>query len=212
MFVTFVAVPTETAAPDRADYLRQYRAAKRAENPDEYRKRASQRMACWRAKNPKETVRSRARHGAPEAFLLAYIAYNGDDCVIWPFGKNSGGYGSMKFGDAVRPASRVMCTLTHGEPPSLIHEAAHSCGNRPCINPNHLRWATPVENISDCKIHGTVNWGERNGKTKRTNLTDEDIRAIRADSRLQRLIAAEYGISPAGISKIRSGQRWGHIS
>jgi hypothetical protein len=47
---------------------------------------------------------------------------------------------------------------------------------------------------------------------KRSNLTDDDIRAIRADTRLHRIIADDYGIARSGVTQIKNGAHWKHVA
>lgn len=149
-----------------------------------------------------------ADKGATEAFIRAHVAYQGDECVLWPFAASRSGYGLATIGGYQRSASRWMCILAHGEPPTPKHEAAHNCGNRRCVNPRHLRWDTPKGNQADKLIHGTHNRGERNGKT---TLTADDVRAIRQAPPDLAAIMERFGISKGCASKIRSGQRWSHV-
>lgn len=55
--------------------------------------------------------------------------------------------------------ARMVCEEVNGPPPTPAHQAAHSCGkgHLGCITPQHLRWATQVENEADKLIHGTHN-------------------------------------------------------
>lgn len=50
--------------------------------------------------------------------------------------------------------------------------------------------------------------GERN---PRSRLTEDDVRAIRADPRSQREIAAHYCIGASTVGMIRSGATWKHV-
>ena len=148
-----------------------------------------------------------------QEFLLAHVNYIADDCVIWPFAKKGGGrgralYGAVKIDGVQRSAHRYMCELAHGTAPTNRHEAAHSCHNPACINPLHLRWATRVENEADKDERGSRPRGE---KHKNTHLSDDDIRAIRADPRPQRAIAKTYGISQTPVSMIKRRLTWGHV-
>lgn len=156
-------------------------------------------------------MRKYAPRGAPEAFIRANSNYSGEDCLLWPYCRTHGGYGLVVFNGRQSIASRIMCTLAHGEAPSKEHHAAHSCGagHLGCVNPRHLSWKSPSENCADKKIHGTENVGVRNGKTK---LRDEDIVAIRSAPRGMRVLMERYGVSQGCISKIRAGTRWGHVS
>lgn len=148
------------------------------------------------------------KKGGTEALLRATIGYTDDECLLWPFCIDTGGYGKAFVGGARIRASRAMCLLAHGEPPTTKHEHAHSCGNRACFNPNHLRWDTKAGNAADRAAHGTENRGERNWKAR---LTADDVRSIRADGRLQRIVAAEYGVAPHHVSQIKSRKVWRHI-
>lgn len=149
-----------------------------------------------------------ADKGSSEAFIRQHIGYAGDDCLLWPYRASHRGYGFAVVNGVQKRASRWMCILAHGEPIPPRIEAAHNCGNPSCVNPTHLRWATPKENSDDKRRHGTAILGERNGKT---NLTADDIRAIRAAPPNLNVLMDRYGVSKGALSKIRSGQRWGHV-
>jgi hypothetical protein len=149
-----------------------------------------------------------ADKGSSERFLLAHVQFSGDECLPWPYGRNNNGYGLAVIGGVQKTASRWMCLLAHGEPsPPRIH-AAHNCGNPQCVNPRHLRWASHAENMADKVRHGTLNRGERNGKT---HLSEDDVRAIRAAPPDLAPLMARYGLTKGGLCKIRTGKRWGHI-
>lgn len=106
-----------------------------------------------------------------------------------------------------------MCMVAHGEPPTGSHEAAHSCGNgrEGCVNPRHLRWATPVENQSDKVAHGTTYRGERHWSAKLTEVEVKEIRAL-LGTMSQAAIARLYGVDPSAVSEIKSGKTWGWLS
>lgn len=148
----------------------------------------------------------KARWGEAHAWAQAAVHYTGDDCLLWPFGKTNG-YGALGANGAKAQAHRFVCELAHGKPPRDGLDCAHSCGNRACCNPRHLRWASRAENEADKKAHGTSNSGERHGLSK---LTEADVRSIRslAGSMTQRAIAARYGVGSDQISRIINGKRW----
>lgn len=106
-------------------------------------------------------------------------------------------------------ASRVMCMASHGEPPSDTHEAAHSCGNgnKGCVNPKHLYWATPTENQTDRVLHGTSNRGSAQWNSK---LKIEDVLHIRELllTTSQKEIATLYGVSQSAINNIKTRKSW----
>ena len=86
-------------------------------------------------------------------------------------------------------------------------ECCHNDGNSFNNHIDNLRWDTHKSNIHDRIKHGTSNRGELCGTAK---LTLDQVRAIRNDNRLQRLIAADYGIAESMVSRIKNGKRWQH--
>lgn len=146
-------------------------------------------------------------------WLEAHIAYEGDDCLKWPFSPGPNGYGQVLYQGKNQPANRAMCDLAHGHPPTPEHEAAHSCGNGHlgCVNPKHLRWATTAENHADMIEHGTAIRGEKAYNAKLTAKAVKEIRAL-AGKLSQSKIGALYGIQQTHAGRIIRGERWGHVA
>lgn len=140
-------------------------------------------------------------------YLKSYLIIESDDCVEWPFAKSRNGYGNLKYQGKNWVTSNLLCMWAHGPAPGEKYQAAHSCGNRACLNPNHLRWVTPLENGQDKVIHGTSARGHRARSAK---LTDSEVRTIRkrfgkdSDSK----IARDHGVSRRTIRAIRIGETW----
>lgn len=154
-----------------------------------------------------DPLAGRTEKGAALAWLRQHVRHEGDECLLWPFPSKHRGYGITRFRGRSRAASNIMCILAHGEPVGAAIEAAHSCGNPSCCNPNHLRWATRTENEHDRFAHGTSNRGERNGMSKITSEVAAVIRSLRG--RLpQKQVAAQFGIAISTVSQIQSGKRW----
>jgi HNH endonuclease len=127
-----------------------------------------------------------------------------DWCLIWPFSK-SRGYGTFRYLGKTYYAHRFMCELAHGHAPSDIHEAAHSCGDAGCVNPNHLSWKTPSANGLDCRKHGTHVRSRLGSGGKITPEQAETIRSLKGVKKLWEL-ADEYGVSESTISNIWVGR------
>lgn len=156
------------------------------------------------------TSRDGTAYGERLALLKIHANYSGQDCLIWPFCLNKGGYGAIVVDGVGHNAPRIMCSLAHGVPPSPIHEAAHECGNRKCCNPKHLRWDTRSGNFSDKVEHGTDNRGAKNPLAR---LTEDDVREIRRLKGIASLksVARRFGIHVCTVSDIQSRRDWGWL-
>lgn len=146
--------------------------------------------------------------GALLAWVVALLAQPAtDECQTnWPFGRNSNGYPTMTWRGEKRLTHHVVLELT-GRPRPKKRDARHLCGKGylGCLNPRHLEWGTTTQNMADRVTHGTSNRGERCGTAK---LTTADVRAIRASTETQRLVAERYGITQTAVSMIKLRKNW----
>lgn len=79
--------------------------------------------------------------------------------------------------------------------------------------PEDLCWGTRSENNGADQVRdGTINWGERNGMAKLTEIKVREIRARWAAGETQRAIAAYYGVAPSAVHEIVHRQRWAHVA
>ena len=149
-----------------------------------------------------------ARTGAPLRFTLDAAKTKTNECIIWPYATSSNGYGNLIIdGKNCKPHIEV-CKITHGEKPSSAHEAAHACRNPSCVNPKHLRWATPKENAKDKIKHGTVTKGRKAvGAAKISEA--QAIQIIKLlDQKTNYELADLFGCSYGIVRGIRSGEKW----
>jgi hypothetical protein len=135
---------------------------------------------------------------------------HGNDCVLWPGGKNHRGYPSMRLGKKPNiTAHRLICERAHGAPPTKKHHAAHSCGNKPCVNPQHLRWTTAKENIADKIVHDRVSKGQRNGSAKLTPTQVHSIRMLNGMLGVgHRKLARQFNVGKSTITEIANRKSW----
>ena len=112
----------------------------------------------------------RARKGEIGLFFEKAITYTGDDCLPWPFARNSAGYGHFSHKGKDKLASRHVCEAVNGNAPKDLPEAAHTCGNghMGCVNGRHLAWKDRSGNASDMTIHGTSQSGAKMWMVKLT--------------------------------------------
>jgi hypothetical protein len=134
-----------------------------------------------------------------------------DACLVWPFSPAQG-YCSVWFNGRTHRAHRLVCTWAHGDAPFADAEAAHSCGEKRCVNPHHLRWATRVENEHDKFDHGTANVGQRHGMAKLTARQVAEIRELRAAGHSRADVSARFGIGPEYVTAITGHRIWKSVA
>jgi len=127
-------------------------------------------------------------------------------CWEWQGYCISDGYGQITVDGAPKRVHRVMFEEMVGPIPEGMC-VLHSCDNPPCANPAHLWLGTHADNMADRDAKGRQGAarGEKNGRSK---LTWEQVEAIRMDTRLQYVIASDYGVSYQLISKIKAKKYW----
>lgn len=161
----------------------------------------------WRHGDP---LAGKTQNGDPLRFIHEKVTpYDGDDCLIWPFAILDDGRGVLRVDGRNIIASRYVCMISHGEPPTPKHEAAHSCGkgHEGCVTKKHLSWKTRKENKDDELTHGTRNRGERQGNSKLSRSQVMEIREAKGKEGPTSL-AKRFGISTGQIWRIQTGQHW----
>jgi hypothetical protein len=146
----------------------------------------------------------RAANGTGHRWLVEHATHKGEECLVWPFACSTPGYGAFSIGKTRLAAHRFMCELAHGTPPSAEYEAAHSCGNRRCVNPEHLSWKTRQDNQFDRTRHGTQTVA---GRQKISHRQVEQIRQLKGIE-TSIATAARYGITESNVRLIQEGKTW----
>ena len=147
--------------------------------------------------------------GKPKRFANDAANSNTDNCIIWPYTINHAGYGHMRVDSKYINAHRYVLQLATGNQGDGMDACHGACHNRLCINPRHLYWGTRKENFADKNRDGTVNRGERNGRSK---LTVDRVMSIFHSSGSHQSVADREGISRICVSDIKSGRRWGWLT
>lgn len=153
-----------------------------------------------RHKHPELLITQR---GEPEAWLRRLLSGSlPDHCVGWPFGHFPAGYGVLRYRGRNRHAHAVAWEISSGSVVPHGLGVLHSCDNRNCVNPRHLRMGSQKENMQDAVLR------KRIVVNRQAKLSPEQVLQIRCDTRETRLIAKEYGVSGTHIRRIMTRKAW----
>lgn len=107
--------------------------------------------------------------------------------------KTSGGYAMVRtVGGRFALAHRVAYEEQYGPIPDGM-EIDHLCGNRDCVNPDHLEAVSHTENM-------------RRGRG--TKLVRAQVDEIKRSTEKQHVLAGRYGVTQGHISRIKAGLAW----
>ena len=132
------------------------------------------------------------------------------ECLLWD-GAMRGRY-PAKHGQALH---RYVLEHKLGRPIQEGFEALHSCDNPTCINPDHLREGSHLENMGDMVSRQRCARlrGSQNGNSK---LTEDDVRAIRQMGSgvfvNKTVIARMFGVDRALVARIIDGRAWSWLN
>jgi len=129
------------------------------------------------------------------------------DCWIWNRACFWDGYGAFSYKVNPIRAHRVSFAMHGGVTTPEKPLVLHSCGNKKCVNPAHLRAGTPKENAKDYRQSDAY-------VKPRAKLCAEDILEIRrllSNGVMQKQVAKMFGVDARTISGIHTGISWSDI-
>lgn len=165
----------------------------------------------WRKHGHPEGGRT---HASPEErFRRLTACGEANECWLWQGKLEKTGYGRFQPGGKGSPlvsAHRFAHLLATGERPPVV---MHTCDNRQCVNPAHLRSGTYKENTADMFAKGRAKPARALGNANyNTKLTPDDVRTIRQrQGESAASVGRDFGVGHKTILAIWRGITWKHI-
>ena len=148
----------------------------------------------------------------PEILWSKVDVKSPDDCWPWIGSVTENGYGRTWINDKGYYAHRVIFNLAN---PNMIELSApknkkaqgflmHTCDNRICCNPNHLRVANLRENNLDAHVKGRVKhkFGGEHHRSVFTNEQIEKIVFLRQNGATAKIIAEKLNAKKATVKSL----------
>lgn len=152
---------------------------------------------------------------APQRFIDKIAINPISRCWEWIAADNGLGYGRFVWHGKLEYSHRLAFQWAKG-PLAARVKVRHSCDNPPCCFPGHLLAGSQWDNVQDAIERGL--WpdrqttGRRGADCPQAKLTEEQAIAIKADRRILREVAADYGVSISTVWFIRAEWHWKHLS
>lgn len=132
-----------------------------------------------------------------------------NECWPWRANCDRLGYGRFTYTRQKHvTAHRMAFFLTHGHWPEPA--CLHSCDNRPCCNPAHLREGTHTDNMQDKVQRGRSNpqRGEQHHAARLTEAQILEARTLRETGVRLVDLAKRYDVSISTIARALRGETW----
>lgn len=136
------------------------------------------------------------------------VTANPEKCWEWQGRCNANGYGQVGWKGKNQLAHRIAYEMHNGITPSLC--VLHSCDNRKCVNPNHLRQGTRLDNSQDAISRGRNARGETAGNSKLTLKNVLEIKQLHKEGTKVADLAKRFNVVPNTIYCVTSGATWKH--
>jgi hypothetical protein len=133
-------------------------------------------------------------------------------CWLWQGKVVPNGYGALTMGrNKMLLAHRVAHELFNGPVPD-DRMVLHSCDNRRCVNPAHLRIGTHAENMTDRCERGRTPTGSRVGGAILTADRVRQMREMNASGMSHSQIAEQFGLKRQTVTSAINGTNWKHVA
>lgn len=115
-------------------------------------------------------------------------------CWAWQGDILATGYGRTFIKRIGSGAHRLALILSCGEPPDDKPCACHSCDNRACCNPQHLRWGSHQDNADDKISRGRA-------RTTARKFDRVELVRLRHEGWSYSMLATHFGVCQSNIGR-----------
>lgn len=139
------------------------------------------------------------------------------DCIEWRGTVNNKGYGLIGTGSRTDGSRRLILVhraaweLKNGRQLNKGEALLHTCDNPRCVNAEHLKLGTQLENIKDCVAKGRHAKGSVNGHAKLSEIDIPKIFELFNQGKSSDQIGEFFGVSRTAINHVRAGRTWRHV-
>ncbi len=136
------------------------------------------------------------------------ITKDKSECWEWQGTIEILGYGVIQVSGKYYKAHRLAWQLFHQRIPVLL--ILHSCDNKKCVNPNHLREGTQQDNMDDMVRRGRSHAPRNKGVV--TAEIVKEIKRLRREKVFIDTIAEQLNIGRSLVGHISAGNTWKHVN
>lgn len=160
--------------------------------------------------------------------LRELAAHPTEECVLWPFARDSDGYGCLRMRQPLPeglviprvkgPASPrgrqyyvhvLAFAFAYGPPGELL--VLHTCDHPTCFNPAHLFPGMQQANALDARDKGLTLAGERNPGAKLTEAEVRELLRLFQQGATSTALARQFGVGRTQVTRIVRGRKWAHL-
>ncbi len=142
-----------------------------------------------------------------ERFWSKVVVGRLGECWLWQGALRNSGHGRFKLKGKDFGAHRVALMSTGVDIDGFV--VRHVCNSAACVNPSHLITGDSWDNVQDRIDSDRSAKGEDNGRAR---LTEDQVIAMRKDTRPHYRYAKKYGVDVTTISLARRGVTWAHLN
>lgn len=159
---------------------------------------------------------SKSDHSKLLVRFLIHVNFDESGCWLWDGANISSNpnkqYGQLKWRNTHFLAHRLSMFLAGRSPLNGLN-ILHECDTPRCVNPDHLKPGTHIENMQDMRMKGRGR--SLQGSQIKTAILNEDkvkeIRSARKGGIGRNVLADMYGVAISTIADVELRRSWTHV-